>query len=244
MTDFFDSNQIIYKYQFGFRKEHSTQQAIISLVEKITRSLDSRDIVIGIFMDLKKAFDTVDHRIMIRKLYAYGIRGNILNWFISYLDDRSQYVAFDETHSSTQPIKCGIPQGSILCPLLFIIYMNDICNVSEMLFYILYADDTTVIIKDKDISILLQTLNVELEKLSIWLKANKLSLNAKKTYYLVFHRARIKTNIKADVIMNGTLLIRANQVKYLGVIIDHKLNWVQHITYIKNMIANRYWYNV
>ena len=225
-----DSNQIIYKYQFGFRKEHYTQQAIISLVEKITRSLDSRDIVIGIFLDLKKTFDTVDHRIMIRKLYAYGIRGNILNWFISYLDDRSQYVAFDETHSSTQPIKCGIPQGSIL--LLFIIYMNDICNASEMLFYILYADDTTVIIKDKDISILLQTLNVELEKLSIWLKANKLSLNAKKTYYLVFHRARIKINIKADVIMNGTLLNRANQVKYLGIIIDHKLNWVQHITYV------------
>ena len=223
MTDFFDSNQIIYKYQFGFRKEQSTQQAIISLVEKITRSLDSRDIVIRIFMDLKKAFDTVDHRIMIRKWYAYGIRCNILNWFISYLDDRSQYVAFDETHPSTKPIKCGIPQGSLLGPLLFIIYMNDIYNVSEMLFSILYADDTTVIIKDRDISILLQTLNVE--------------LNAKKTYYLVFHRARIQINIKADVIMNSTLLNRANQVKYLGIIIDHKLNWVQHIKYVKNKIA-------
>ena len=123
---------------------------------------------------------------MIRKLHAYGIRGNILNWFISYLDDRSQYVAFDETHSSTKPIKCEIPQGSILGPLLFIIYMNDICNVSEMLFYIWYADDTTVIIKDEDTSILLQTQNVELEERSIWLKSNKLSHNAKKTYYFVF----------------------------------------------------------
>ena len=166
MTDFIDNNKIMYKYQFGFRQGHSTQHATIYLVEKITRSLDSRDIVIGIFLDLKKAFDTVDHKIMIRKLYAYGIRGSILNWFISYLEDRSPYVAFDEAHSSTQPNKCGIPQGSILGPLLFKIYMNDICHVSEMVFCILYADDTTVSIKDKDVSILLQTLkfNVELEK--------------------------------------------------------------------------------
>ena len=114
--------------------------------------------------------------------------------------------------------------------------MNGICNVSEMLFCILYADDTTVIIKDKDISILLQTLNVELEKLSIWLKANKLSLNAKTLLY-VFHRARIKIYIIADVIMNGSLLNRANQVKYLCIIIDHKLNWVQQITYVINKIA-------
>ena len=116
MSDFIDSNQIIFKYQFGLMQGHSIQQAIISLVEKITRSLDSRDIVIVIFLDLKKAFDTVNHRIMIRKLYAYGIRGSILNWFISYLEDRSHYVAFDEAHSTTQPIKLnvGYPKGQSL----------------------------------------------------------------------------------------------------------------------------------
>ena len=110
---------IIYNYQFGFRKKHSTQQAIISLVQNITQSLDSGDIVIGLFLDLKKAFDTVNHDILLRKLHAYGIRGNILKWFKSYLTDRSQFVVLDEKSSDIRNIKCGVPQGSILGPLLF-----------------------------------------------------------------------------------------------------------------------------
>ena len=128
-----EANNSFYKYQFGFRRRHSTQQAIITLVEEITSSLDDGDLVIGVFLDLKKAFDTVDHRILLNKLYAYGIRGNILKWYESYLTDRSQYVSYDGMHSNTLSIRCGVPQGSILGPLLFVIYMNDICNVSEFL---------------------------------------------------------------------------------------------------------------
>ena len=150
--------------------------------------------------------------------------------------DRSMLLLMKHIHRPNQ-LNVEYPKGQSLVLYYSLIYMNDICNVYEMLFCILYADDTTVINKDKEISILLKTLKVELEKLSIWLKANKLSLNAQKTYYLVFHRAKIKLKIKADVIMNGSLLNRANQVKYLGIIIDHKLNWVQHITYVKNKIA-------
>ena len=115
-----------------------------------------------------------------RKLYAYGIRGNILKWFESYLTDRSQYVAYCGVESKVLPIICEVPQGSILGPLLFIIYLNDICNVSH-LFTILYADDTSVVANNNNLDKLLEILNDELHKLSIWLKANKLSLNINKT---------------------------------------------------------------
>ena len=105
-------------------------------------------IVISVFLDLKKAFDTVDHHILLKKLYAYGIRGNIHKWFKSYLTDRSQYVVYDTKRSDTHYIRCGVPQGSILLPLLFILYMNDICNVSNFLFTNMYADDTSILTRN------------------------------------------------------------------------------------------------
>ena len=144
------------------------------------------------FLDLKKAFDNVDHKILLDKMHAYGIRGNILRWFRSYLTNRSQFVSYDGRQSAIQSITCGVPQGSILGPLLFIIYMNDIGNVSELLFTVLDADDTSVEIHGKDMLSIITVLNHELHTLSTWLTANKLSLNTDKTYYMIFHRARIK----------------------------------------------------
>ena len=137
LLDFIEQNKIIYKHQYGFRQKHSTQHAIITLVDRITNSLDKGDIVISIFLDLKKASNTVDHPTLLNKLYAYGIRGNAFNWFKSYLSERSQYVVYDSKQSKMPTVQCGVPQGSILGPLLFIIYMNDICNASELMFSIL-----------------------------------------------------------------------------------------------------------
>ena len=206
LLNFLDANDIIYKYQFGFRERHSTQLAIISLVEKITKSWESDDLVIGVFLDLKKTFDTVPHDILIKKLHAYGIRGNALKLLKSYLTNRTQYVTYDGVRSSTKPIQCGVPQGSILGPLLFIITMNDIGNVSDFLYSILYADDTSVLLNGKDYSDLIKLLNSELDKLSNWLSANKLSLNVKKSYYMVFHRAKLKIDKHAAIKMNGVFL--------------------------------------
>ena len=110
LFDFICTNNILYDYQFGFRPGHSTQQAIITLIDKITKSLDNGDIVISLFIDLKKAFDTVDHRILLRKLYAYGIRGTMLKWIESYLSGRTQYVVFDGQESEIHGIQCGVPR--------------------------------------------------------------------------------------------------------------------------------------
>jgi len=236
VLNFMNKNNIIYEHQYGFRQKHSTQQAIITLVDRITHSLDKGDIVISVFLDLKKAFDTVDHNILLKKLYAYGIRGNYYNWFKSYLSDRSQYVVYDDKQSDTHHIKCGVPQGSILGPLLFIIYMNDICNVSQFLMTILYADDTSVSLSANDLNSLIDQLTIELELLTTWLKSNKLSLNAQKTFYLLFHRGRIKS-CDISIIMDNCALNRINNIKYLGVIIDHKLNWCEHIAYVKNKVS-------
>ena len=228
----------MYKYQFGFREKPSTQQAIISLVDKITESWDTGNIVIGVFLNLKKAFDTVSHDILLKKMYAYGIRGNAFKLLKSYLTGRTQYVIYDGVQSTTLPIKCGVPQGSILGLLLYICSMNDIGNISDFLYTILYADDTSVLLNGNNYSNLIKLLNSELEKLSIWLKSNKLTLNVQKTYYMVFHRSRIKTDTHAVITMDNVCLQRTDSFKYLGVIINHKLNWIQHIDYVKNKISN------
>ena len=194
--------------------------------------------MIGVFLDLKKAFDTVDHKILLDKMHAHGIRGNILRWFRSYLTNRSQFVSYDGGQSEIQSITCGVPHGSILGPLLFIIYMNDICNVSELLFTVLYADDTCVVINVKDMLSLITILNHELHMLSTWLKANKLSLNTDKTYYMIIHRARIKLpDTVYPIIMNNSSLSNIKNHKYLGVILDSKMSWIQHIAYVKNKVA-------
>ena len=139
-------------------------------------------------MDLKKAFDTVDHCILLDKLYKYGIKGTLWDWFKSYLENRKQNVCYGDISSVTLPITHGVPQGSILGPLLFILYIN----VSEKLFTILFADGTTILIEDTQVNSLISALHSELAKLTDWLKANKLSINVSKTHYMVFHRSRQK----------------------------------------------------
>ena len=157
-------------------------------------------------------------------MYAYGIRGNAFKLLKSYLTGRTQYVIYDAVQSATLPIKCGVPQGSILGPLLFICSMNDIGNISDFLYTILYADDTSVLLNGNNYSNLIKLLDSELENVSIWLKSNKLTLNVQKTYYMVFHRSRIKTDTHAVITMDNVCLQRTDSFKYLGVIINHKLN--------------------
>ena len=171
-------------------------------------------------------------------MFSYGIRGNTLKWFQSYLTDRSQFVTYDGMESKVLHIKYGVLQGSILGPLLSMIYMNDLFNVSNFLFTILYADNTCVVLGGKSLENLITLMNQELHLLYIWLQSNKLTLNLQKTYYMIFHRARFKLqSTTIDLQMGDCNLNKANNLKYLGVIIDDTISWVHHITYIKNKIS-------
>ena len=186
LIDFVKNNKILHKYQFGFRENHSTNLALIMLIDKIVNARDNGESVLGVFLDFSKAFDTVNHEILLNKLQKYGIRGKCNNWFESYLSNRKQCVCFNGVTSNLQSVQCGVPQGSVLGPLLFLLYINDIKNISSMLFTLLFADDTNVFIHGKDINALFDNMNNEMLKIVQWLNVNKLSINIKKTNYMVF----------------------------------------------------------
>ena len=182
---YFQKNRLLYNGQYGFRMNHSTELAAIELVDRILKDIDNKKLPLAIYMDLSKAFDTLDHNILIKKLQYYGVIGTPLNWFQSYLTDRTQYVEVNNESSSLQTILTGVPQGSILGPLLFLIYMNDIPNASNLFTFILYADDTTLFSTieysiPSSASNYHQTINLNLSKVTDWLIANRLSLNVKK----------------------------------------------------------------
>ena len=164
----------------------STSHALIELVEEITAFLDNNKYAFGIFVDHKKAFATVNHNILANKLYFYGIHGVAHKWIMSYLENRSQFVHYENCDSEVLKICCGVPQGSVLGPKLFILYINYICNVSNFFKFILFADDTNIFYSNSDIAHLVRLTNIELEKLRVWFAVNKLSLNISKTTYMFF----------------------------------------------------------
>ena len=179
-------HKIIFAFQFGFQRGKSTHRALITLVDKLTETLDKGDYVIGVFLDISTAFDTVDNSILLDKMFTYGIRDVALQWFKDYLTGRVQFVAYNVFELSKREIKCGVPQGSIFGPLLFLIYINDLPTVSKACLSILFADDSNVFISGKDVEVMCEKLNYDMENIRQWLCCNKLSLNVSKTHYMVF----------------------------------------------------------
>ncbi len=231
--DFLCKNNILFKKQYGFRTDHSTYMAVLDFVSTITKAIDDNMYTMSIFMDLSKAFDTIDHGILLQKLYHYGFRGVSNDWFCNYLSNRKQFVVYNSTKSPTEDVSCGVPQGSILGPLLFILYMNDICNTSKILNMILFADDTTVFYSNKNLSILCSTMNTELKEISNWFKANKLSLNASKTNLMYLGTSKqtgsIKESSDHNIYLDGCKLNRVQDAKFLGITIDENLSWKKHV---------------
>ena len=164
LSEFLDEHEILFINQFGFRKRCSTIHALLDIIERIRDNMDNCMYGCGVFIDLKKAFDTVNHEILLTKLEHYGIRNNMLNWFRSYLTDRKQYVSFNGESSEILNITCGVPQGSVLGPLLFLLYINDLPNISNKLSFFLFADDTNLYYESDDLIELEKTMNKELKK--------------------------------------------------------------------------------
>ena len=185
LISFLEVNKILIQHQFGFRKKCSTYIALGILMDKLIKSLENGDYMIGVFLDFSKAFDTVDHDILLKKLCHYGIRDTCFKWFQSYLTERKHYVTYNDTKSATKTVRCGVPQVSILGPLLFLIYINDLASVCEHAMPILFTDDTNLFINGDELLGIAQVLNTELENISHWLKVNKLSLNVKKTHCMI-----------------------------------------------------------
>ena len=238
MESFIEQNDILSPSQYGFRKAHSTQHAILDIVSTIQENMDKRLFSCGVFIDLKKAFDTVDHKILLHKLDHYGFRGVINKWFSSYLDGRTQTTQIGSFISKRKNTTCGVPQGSVLGPLLFLIYVNDIQESSDKLKFFLFADDTNAVYADKNLKSLETTVNQELCKLFDWLTANKLTLNIKKTNFVIFRPTQRKLTYYPKIMIfdndqNKNVALECKEfVRYLGIIIDNNLSWKHHIDHV------------
>ena len=215
LDKFIDKFQLLNNCQYGFRSQMSISH--------------------GVFIDLKKAFDTVNHTLLIDKLEYYGIRGIAQEWLKSYLKDRKQFFQIDECASTLLNVTCGVPQGSILGPKLFILYINDICNASTSLKFILFADDTNEFYSGVDIQTICECISRELDKLHVWLAVNKLSLNVDKTNFILFGNRKNIDNV--CISMNNSIITRVRATKCLGVIIDEKLTWKDHISLVRSKLS-------
>ena len=233
---FLEKYKILYKYQFGFRLGHSTNHALVEITEKIRKALDAGDLACGIFIDLQKAFDTVNHDILLNKLEHYGLRGTSNCWFKSYLSNRKQFVSINGTNSSVKHISHGVPQGSVLGPLLFLIYINDLHHAIKYSHSYHFADDTNLLNISSSMKKIQKQVNIDLKLLFKWLLANKISLNCSKTELIIFQKPGYELNFDIDIRLNGHKLTLSNHIKYLGIYLDKYLNGHYHAECVMNKL--------
>ena len=238
--------KLLYEHQYGFRAKHNTTQPLIHFLDKIYQALNKpeSEYTLGIFIDLTKAFDTCDIDILLKKLDHYGFRGLSNQWFENYLKGRKQFTSIKGVNSSLEDILCGVPQGSILGPILFLILINDLPNASK-LFTILFADDTTLQYSSENLKSLYDYANSELLKIADWFKANKLTLNASKTKYILFRKKTkvlvcdsLKLFIENKEIDRIGAGCKNESFKFVGIHLDENLTWNHHLKAVKNKASS------
>ena len=245
LSSYFNENKLIFDNPYGFRPKHSTEYAALELVDRIITQMDKKETPINIFLDLSKAFDTIDHTILLAKLRYYGIHDTALLLLKSYLNNRKQYVEFEDTKSEILPITVGVPQGSILGPLLFIIYINDFSQASSVFKFTMYADDTTLFSNLNSFGNNIQTreylINAELSNVREWLDINKLSLNKSKSKYMIFHVPN-KDIQYLTLKIDNVIIEKVDEFSFLGLTMDTNLNWKRHSEKICNKCAKNDWH--
>lgn len=251
LMQYLESNNLLSNFQFGFRHNKSTNDATHLLTTKIASYLDRNLSCIGIFIDLAKAFDTISTTVLLKKLEKSGIRGSTLDWFRSYLTDRRQCVRVGNYQSSVKHIRFGVPQGSILGPTLFLLYINDIHELKiPGADIICYADDTAIVFKESNWNEVLKSAEKGMSMVAQWLRSNLLTLNAKKTKFICFHKTRASAppNTTKTLIVhtcgnvsgscNCESICKTDSIKYLGVILDHMLNFKEHLSHTSGRVRS------
>lgn len=228
--------KFLYEHQYGFRPQSSTLSAVIDLVTKIDTKIDQKNICLGIFIDLKKAFDTVSHSLLLAKLKNIGISGSAYALLESYLSNRIQIVKIGNICSSPRKIECGIPQGSILGPLLFLIYVNNISNIGLTGHVTLYADDTCLFYFGKKMKEIVDQAQKDLVNYNIWCQCNLLTINTKKTSFMIFSAKNKNISDFSPIKIDNDIIQRSHKEKYLGIFLDDRLTWTPHIQTIRNKL--------
>ena len=232
-------NELLSDSQSGFRAGHSTQDVLLHVTEKWRQDIDEGRYVGAGFLDLKKAFDCVNHKILLEKALYYGIRGIEMKWLTSYLSERSQQVCLNGNLSESGDVTIGVPQGSILGPLLFVLYTNDMPRAILHSCINMYADDTEIHYANKELSLVEKRLQEDLYALESWMSSNRLKFNVKKScIMLVGTRQKLKDK-SISVFLSGLQLEQVMHIKYLGLIIDSHLKWDEHINYVLKRVRNK-----
>lgn len=237
IVDFLETRNIFSPSQHGFRKDHSTSTALLSFLDYVYRNLDLGHKVVAIYVDLSKAFDCVDHDILLSKLECYGLRGQCNDLLKSYLTNRKQFVDYLGAKSTNLDISLGIPQGSILGPLLFLLYINDI-NQHITTFHCAFADDITIATSDKSIALAIDNLSSNLLSISQYFTNNHLIINREKTFFMQFHPINSNYIASPLIMFENKTIQQVKEFKLLGIYIDLSLDWKSHINYICNKCAS------
>ena len=235
LNNYLDKHSLISQHQYGFKKGFSTSDALLRFTNEVVNALNDRIYLVAVYLDLSKAFDTVNHKILLSKMERLGIRGLALDWYRSYLKDRTVQVEVDKILSKKMVVNIGVPQGSVTAPTLFLIYINDMCNVSDALDMVQFADDTTLYMVGDNLTELSYRMSGELAKIDRWLVANRLSLNLTKTSYMVFSHNNIPDDPKISV--RNVDIDRVHKTSFLGINIDDQLKFSYHVDSVARKLS-------